>query len=200
MKIKICGLTQIEDIEVANELGLDYVGFVFAKSRRQVSPQRAKELRKHLKSDIQTVGVFVNHDMQEILALLEEDIIQVVQFHGNEQESDIAKLKEMKPESSIIKALSVTCLEDILKWQDTKADYLLLDNGAGGTGEAFDWSLLPELEGFPKPYFIAGGLNSDNVNEVLTYQPYGVDVSGGVEMDGRKDKEKMTRFVKEVRR
>lgn len=198
-KIKICGLTRSEDIITANHLGLDYIGFVFAKSKRQVTPDKAKALRGILSPHIQAVGVFVNHPVAEILDLVHSDTIQAIQLHGQEEETTIAQLKAQLPTTPIMKAISVTCAEDILRWESSRADYLLLDNGAGGTGTPFDWGILPTIHGLSKPYFIAGGLNPDNVSEVLPHHPYGVDVSGGVETDGTKDPIKMQAFTEKVR-
>ena len=198
-KIKICGLSRMEDIRTANQLGLDYVGFVFAKSRRQVTPEGAKELRGLLSPTIQAVGVFVNHPVAEILDLVHSGIVQVIQLHGQEGEETIAQLKEHLPTTPIIKAISVTCVADILAWEGSRTDYLLLDNGAGGTGTPFDWNILSSIQGLTKPYFIAGGLNPDNVAEVLSHHPFGVDVSGGVETDGIKDPIKMQFFTQKVR-
>ncbi|MFI3237357.1 MAG: phosphoribosylanthranilate isomerase [Lachnospiraceae bacterium] len=198
-KIKICGLKRVQDIEVANELDLNFVGFVFAKSKRQVTKEQARLLKSKLRDSIQAVGIFVNHDIIEILDLLSEQIIDVVQFHGQETEDDIKRIKEEFPWVKVIKAVSVTSEFDILKWEDSIVDYLLLDHGTGGTGKSFDWKVLDKLDGFKKPFFIAGGLGLENVKEVLLYQPFGVDVSGGVETDGIKDENKMKRFVEEVR-
>ncbi len=198
-KIKICGLSRIEDIQVANELELEYIGFVFAKSKRQVTVDQARDLKIKLRKNIQVVGVFVNHSVEKVMQLIDESIIDVVQLHGVETEDVILKIKHSNPSTKIMKAVSMTCVEDALKWNDSKVDYLLLDHGVGGTGEAFDWSLLNGLEALKKPYFIAGGLNVENVSDVLAYQPFGVDVSGGVETLGKKDSEKMREFVEKVR-
>ncbi len=197
-KIKICGLSRIEDIKIANALPLDYIGFVFAKSKRQVSFAKAKELKAHLKKEIQVVGVFVDATEQDMVSLVEGNIIAVIQLHGKETEADIKRLKERLPNTPIIKAIPVTTIEDILTWEFSQADYLLLDHGAGGTGEAFDWQILNKLQGFEKPYFLAGGLDTNNVAEALSHRPYGVDVSSGVEIDGKKDEEKMKKFVEVV--
>lgn len=196
-KIKICGLTKVEDIEVANELNIDYIGFVFAKSKRQVTKEQAKILKE--KSNKKAVGVFVNEDINFIFELINEKIIDMVQLHGDENEKYIRILKKFSPQTKIIKAISVNEKEDILDWKETSADYLLLDNGKGGTGEKFDWTVLEELE-ISKPFFIAGGLNSQNVKSVLKFMPYAVDVSGGVETDGTKDGNKMKEFTQEVRK
>ncbi|MFI3170829.1 MAG: phosphoribosylanthranilate isomerase [Eubacteriales bacterium] len=199
VKVKICGIRCLEEIEKANELNLDYIGFVFARSRRQVTVQQAQKLKHQLDTSIQVVGVFVNHTKADIIYCVEEKIIDVVQLHGEETEEDILYLKKNLPTTPIIKAINVTCVEDILKWQDSKVDFLLLDHGTGGTGLTFDWSVLEKAK-FTKSYFIAGGLNSENVGEALRYKPYAVDVSGGVETDGTKDLKKMDLFTKRARK
>lgn len=197
-KIKICGLKRMEDISFVNQYKPDYVGFVFAKSKRQVTSTCAKALQDALLPEIKTVGVFVNHPMAEVIGLVKEGIIDVVQLHGKEDGHYIEELRKSIPEATIFKAVSVKTIEDILAWKDADVDYLLLDNGAGGTGEVFDWNILHDMTDFPKPYFIAGGLNPENVSEVLEFEPFGVDVSGGVETDGCKDELKIKAFIENV--
>ncbi|MFI3313699.1 MAG: phosphoribosylanthranilate isomerase [Eubacteriales bacterium] len=198
-KLKICGLTRPEDIAVANRLQLDYIGFVFAKSRRKVMPEQAETLKLQLNPNILAVGVFVNAPIDTMAQLVEDEIIDLIQLHGQEGEQVITALKNRLPDTKIIKAISVKTAQDVEKWQDSQADYLLLDNGAGGTGASFDWDILSELSTVKKPYFIAGGLTPCNVSQVLDVHPYGVDVSGGVETDGLKDPMKMLQFLKNVR-
>lgn len=200
INIKICGLKRIEDIKYVNKFKPEYIGFVFAKSRRQISYDMAASLKKSLSNDIKTVGVFVNHEINDIISLMNEDIIDIAQLHGNEEEDSIITIKN-KTNKKVIKAIPVRSLEDILKWKDSKVDFLLLDNGSGGTGESFDWEVLDKLSTieFNKPYFIAGGLNKENVKNVLKYKPYAVDISGGVETDGLKDEVKINEFINTVR-
>lgn len=200
INIKICGLKRIEDIKYVNKFKPEYIGFVFAKSRRQISYDMAASLKKSLSNDIKTVGVFVNHEIDDIISLMNEDIIDIAQLHGNEEEDSIITIKN-KTNKKVIKAIPVRSLEDILKWKDSKVDFLLLDNGSGGTGESFDWEVLDKLSTieFNKPYFIAGGLNKENVKNVLKYKPYAVDISGGVETDGLKDEVKINEFINTVR-
>lgn len=200
-KVKICGLRRPADIAMANQYKPDYIGFVFAKSKRQVNFETAQQLKALLAPKIQVVGVFVNHDIAEIAALLTAGIIDVVQLHGSEPEATLCTLKEAFPTVPIIKAIRVQSAEDILAWERSCADYLLLDNGSGGTGKPFDWAVLPTLSSMTKPYFIAGGLTCDNVNTVLSFSPYGVDVSGGVEDSaGGKDPNKVSAFIQTVRK
>ena len=197
-KIKICGIRRMEDIEAVNLYQPDFIGFVFAKSRRQIDFFKAEELKAALSQDIKSVGVFVNQDNEYIERLAKENIIDIIQLHGSEDENTIVYLKE-KTGKPIIKAVSVTTADDIMKWQDSRADYLLLDNGAGGTGEKFDWSRINNA--FIKhPYFIAGGINEHNIKDALQYNPYGIDVSGGVETDGYKDAHKIKNIIEKVRR
>lgn len=202
-RVKICGLRRLEDIALANSMEHrpDYIGFVFAKSRRQVDFATAQALKAALDPAIQAVGVFVNHDPTEIGTLVRAGVIDVIQLHGSETEADICALKAAHPAAPIVKAVSVRCADDVLAWADSKADYLLLDNGAGGTGQAFDWGVLPQLSGFDKPYFIAGGLTPENVATILPFAPYGIDVSGGVEdkNTGYKDPARVAKLIEIVR-
>lgn len=179
VKIKICGIKNAETIEYLNEAKPDYIGFVFAKSVRQVSYRVAKALRQNLDKKIQAIGVFVNEDPQVIIRYLNEGVIDIAQLHGNESEDDI-KLIKLKTGQPVIKAVSVKKISDILAFSKSSADYLLLDYGSGGTGKSFDWSILELLEktNFNKPFFIAGGLNCQNVTDVLNHNCFGVDVSG----------------------
>lgn len=197
-KIKLCGLSRDCDIEWANELRPDYVGFVFAKkSKRYVSPELAAELRAQLDSDIKTVGVFVNEPLENVVALLKSGTINVAQLHGKEDEDYIAALRK-ECDSMIFKAFRIDTQEDIDAAEKSSADFVLLDSGNGGTGTVFDWSLLKSVK---RPYFLAGGLNTANISEaVKEYCPYGVDVSSGIETDGLKDKNKMAAFVAAVRK
>lgn len=197
IKIKLCGLTRPSDIETANLLHPDYVGFVFAKkSRRYVSPERVKTLKELLHPDILAVGVFVDEEPETVATWLSSGIIDMAQLHGREDEAYIKRLRELT-ERPIIKAFSVKETHDIEKANDSTADFVLLDAGDGGTGTAFDRELLA---GMSRPYFLAGGLDPSTVGEaVRRWCPYAVDVSSGIETDGLKDAEKMQAFVKNVR-
>ncbi|MCI8615231.1 phosphoribosylanthranilate isomerase [Parablautia intestinalis] len=191
-KIKICGLKSTKDISYVNQLNPDYIGFVFLQGRqRSVSFKDAAALRSLLKPEIQSVGVFVNEPLENVLSLLETGTIQLVQLHGRENTSYALKLKSLcrKP---IIKAFIIKGKEDIKRALDYPCDYLLLDNGLG-TGEAFDWSLI---QGIHKPFFLAGGLNPANVKDAIKRtHPYAVDVSSGVETNCRKDYQKIKAFI-----
>lgn len=196
-KIKLCGLKRPQDIQAANELLPAYIGFVFApKSRRYVHPDRAEELRRMLNPGIIPVGVFVNETPETVAALLDRGIIDIAQLHGKEDAAYIRRLRQLT-KKPLIQAFRVDTPADVAAAQASPADYVLLDSGAGGTGTCFDWSLLQDIQ---RPYFLAGGLTPENVGgAVATLHPYAVDVSSGIETDGAKDKEKMTRFVRAVR-
>lgn len=195
-KVKICGLTRLEDIWAVNQSKPDYIGFVFAKkSRRYVTAQQAAKLREELSSEIKAVGVFVNETKEKIARLLMENIIDIAQLHGQEPEQDVCWIKKQtgKP---VIKAVSVQTKTDIRSWLNSCADYLLLDHGAGGTGQSFDWNLARECT---KPFFLAGGIGMHNISEALKKGAYAIDLSGGVETNGQKDPEKIAEIVKIVR-
>ena len=198
MKIKLCGLTRSCDLEAVNELQPDYIGFVFAKkSRRYVSPEKAEELKAMLAPGIQAVGVFVNEEPEQIVSLLEAGTIDVAQLHGQEGEREIRRLRELT-DHPLIQAFRIDTEQDVERANASTADYVLLDSGAGGTGTVFDWDLLQAIR---RPYFLAGGLDTENLGTVKAkLNPYGIDVSSGIETDGYKDKEKMTAFVAAARK
>lgn len=195
-KIKMCGLSRPCDIEYANRIMPDYVGFVFAeKSKRYVSPEKACELRKNLDSNIIPVGVFVNAETDLIIRLVENEVIDMVQLHGTEDEVYIDLLRKFVT-VPIIQAFVIKSEEDIKKAEKSVADYILLDSGLG-SGKTFDHSLI----NINRPYFLAGGLTPENVGEVVErLQPYAVDVSSSLETDGYKDFNKMTSFAEAVRK
>ncbi len=196
-KIKICGLRRAEDIAFANELRPDYIGFVFAKaSKRYVTPDQAALLRRALSPEITAVGVFVNEPVEHILALLNSGVIAAAQLHGGEPASDIHALKR-QADRTVVQAFRVETRQDVAQAIESPADYILLDNGAGGTGETFDWSLIEHIE---RPFFLAGGLSAENVDEAIQRcRPFAVDSSSKLETDGVKDYEKMKAFVEAVR-
>lgn len=196
-KIKLCGLSRPQDVEAVNRLCPQYIGFVFApKSKRYVSPQRAKALKGLLAPGIQAVGVFVNEAPEHIAQLLAEGVIDAAQLHGGESRAYVASLRQLT-QAPLFQAFSIAGPRDVQAAQESKADWVLLDSGPGGTGSAFDWALLGEIR---RPYFLAGGLTPQNVAQaVASLHPYGVDVSSGIETLGKKDSEKMTAFVHAVR-
>lgn len=196
MKIKICGLTRMYDIMTVNDEKPEYIGFVFADSKRKVSPEQVLFLRKNLSEDIVPVGVFVNESIHVVSALLKNGVIDAVQLHGDEDEKYISKLKSLTGKT-IIKAVPVINPGDVQKWSDTAADFLLLDKKGGGTGRIFDWSLIGNIN---KPYFLAGGLNINNIDEAIKKtSPFGVDISSGVETGGFKNREKIKSIIRRIR-
>ena len=196
-QIKLCGLRRPEDIEAANRLKPEYIGFVFArKSKRYVDPETALSLKKSLSPDIKAVGVFVNEELSVVANLLKRGVIDVAQLHGSESEDYIAELKAAagKP---VIRAFKVASSEDVAVAVNSSADQILLDAGAGD-GVTFDWSIVKNVE---RPFFLAGGLNPLNVADAVeAVHPFAVDVSSGIETDGVKDTDKMAAFVKAVRK
>ncbi len=197
MKIKLCGVRRYEDIEACNQYKPDYVGFVFANSKRQVSDYEAKGLREALDATIPCVGVFVDEAIERISLLCEEGVIQVVQLHGNENEDYIRQLKE-KINCPIVKAIGITKKTDFEKLEKHPADRLLFDYKEAGSGKTFDWSLLKNCK---REFFLAGGLSSENVEEAIAYlEPYGVDVSTLVETNGKKDVAKIKEFIEKARK
>ena len=193
-KIKLCGLRRLEDIETANLLKPDYIGFVFArKSKRYISPEEAAILKS--KAIMKAVGVFVNEEVEKVAELLNTGIIDLAQLHGSEDEEYIRRLRNLT-DKPIIQAFMIEKKEDLIKAEKSTAEHILLDAGAGD-GMVFNWELL---KGFERPYFLAGGLNPQNVGEaVRKLNPYGVDVSSGIETDGYKDSKKMREFVEIVK-
>lgn len=194
-KIKICGLFRDCDVDYANQVRPDYIGFVFAKRRRQVTREQAARYRKLLSPDIVSVGVFLNAPIDQVIGLLRDGIIDMAQLHGDETEEDVRAIQAAtgKP---VIKAVTVRERADVEAWLDSQADYLLFDSGTG-TGKVFDWTLLQNVD---RPFFLAGGLNPENIPEAIArMHPYAIDLSSGVETDGVKDCEKMLKAVQAVR-
>jgi len=197
-RVKICGLCRLEDIEAVNQALPDYIGFVFAPSKRKIDIEVAAMLKEKLDTRIKAVGVFVNEDISVILQIIQNGIIDLIQLHGDEDDLYIRRLKEAC-NYPVIKAVNVS---DTLPVLPKSADYLLFDTLSaqrGGGGKAFDWHILKEYRNIP--YFLAGGLSTENVdNAIHLLSPFCVDVSSGVEMNGIKDSEKINEFVKAVRR
>ncbi|WP_394990791.1 phosphoribosylanthranilate isomerase [uncultured Helicobacter sp.] len=196
MRIKTCGLFRQEDIAFANTLKPDFVGFVFAPSRRQISFAKARELKKHLIDSIQVVGVFVDSPKERIYEIAKEGVIEMIQLHGEESEEYISELKVLCG-LPIIKAVRVRNVQD-LGVVSSGADYMLYDAPNAGSGVCFDWGFL---EGFcaKKPYFLAGGIATDNLTQAMRLKPYAIDVSSGIESHGLKDFEKMAHIIRVVR-
>ena len=190
-KVKICGLSTKEAVKTAVSAGADYIGFVFAPSKRQVTVEQAIELAKFIPSHIQKVGVFVSPSRADLLEAIEKVGLDLVQVHGQV----VDKLFENLPCGSI-QAVQIGEGEHV---PNSQADYLLFDAPVAGSGQIFDWGRLDTTE-LAQPFFIAGGLNEDNVEEAIQhFTPYAVDVSSGVETDGQKDHEKIRRFIERVK-
>ncbi|MZQ98725.1 MAG: phosphoribosylanthranilate isomerase [Acidaminobacter sp.] len=215
MKIKFCGLRRPEDIEYANQTRPDYIGFVFAKSKRQVSPELAGQLGLGLAEGMKRVGVFVNAPLEEILEAVRLAKLDVVQLHGDEGPEEIRAVKDALvgvgtgtigrvPE--IWKAVRTTDAAVLLAADGLEVDRLLLDaftpGMAGGTGVVADWNMIRGVkEQLTKPFFLAGGLNAGNLEEaVYAVEPYGIDLSSGIETDGFKDLSKMEDIIEIIER
>ena len=197
-RIKICGLTRPEDIQAVNQAKPDFCGFIveFPKSRRNVTVEQLRKLREQLDENILPVGVFVNAPAELPAQLLNEGTIALAQLHGQENEAYITQLKTMT-DQLIIKAFSIKTEEDVEQALRSGADYILLDQGAGGTGETFDWNLVPSIK---RPWFLAGGLGCDNLESAIhLLHPWAVDLSSSVETDGHKDPDKILKAVQAVR-
>ncbi|EGU69458.1 N-(5'phosphoribosyl)anthranilate isomerase [Streptococcus mitis bv. 2 str. SK95] len=190
-KVKICGLSNKEAVETAVSAGADYIGFVFAPSKRQVTLEEATELAKLIPVNVKKVGVFVSPSRAQLLEAIEKVGLDLVQVHS--QVAD--ELFEDLPCASI-QAVQVDGNGHV---PNSQADYLLFDAPVAGSGKTFDWGQL-DTSGLAQPFFIAGGLNEDNVEEAIQhFTPYAVDVSSGVETDGQKDQEKIRRFIERVK-
>ena len=189
MIVKFCGLRTEQDILAANRLHPDMIVFVFVPdSRRHVSPEQAARLKALLAPDIQAVGVFAGQDPAMIEDLARQGIIDVIQLHGAEPDSMVRRLQQS---ARVIRAFQVAGVRDLETAAASAADMILLDAGSG-QGQAFDWTLL---EGFTRPYILAGGLDPDRVPAALALNPAGLDVSTGIETEGSKDPVKMAAFL-----
>lgn len=194
VKIKICGLKRLEDIEMVNRYKPDYIGFVFANSKRKVTHELAHDLKQNLSPDIISVGVFVDAEIDEVLNLFYAGTIEIAQLHGNESEDYIIELKQRtNDELKIIKAIEMSDDINLLQYDSSHADYLLLDSGKG-SGKTFDWRLI--RKDLKKEFFLAGGLNSTNVCEAIQeFKPYAIDLSSSLEVDGIKDENKIKEIM-----
>lgn len=190
-KVKICGLSTKEAVEVAVSAGADYIGFVFAPSKRQVTLEQAAELATLIPVNVKKVGVFVSPSREELLDAIEKVGLDLVQIHGQVTDG----LFESLPCASI-QAVQVDGDGHV---PNSQADYLLFDAPVAGSGRTFDWGQLDTTD-LSQSFFIAGGLNEDNVEEAIQhFTPFAVDVSSGVETDGQKDHEKIRRFIERVK-
>ncbi|MGF9962862.1 phosphoribosylanthranilate isomerase [Bacillus rhizoplanae] len=194
MKVKICGITDVETAKIACEYGVDAIGFVFAKSKRKITPEQAKQIIGELPENVMKVGVFVNESIDVIQKIATYCGLTHVQLHGDEQNHHIERLNIPS-----IKAVGVSSSEDIKRAQEYETDFILFDSPKekfhGGNGKTFSWELL-RSNTIEKKCILAGGLHLENITEAIKIvQPYMVDVSSGVETDGKKDIEKIKKFI-----
>lgn len=198
-RIKICGLTREEDVAFVNAFTPEYCGFVVnvPRSRRTISPERVGVLSRLLAPQITAAGVFVNAPVEVPATLAREGSIQVIQLHGQEEEDYLERLRRLT-QVPVIQAFPIAGKADVQRAKKSSADWILLDQGKGGTGQTFDWELAKGLE---RPFFLAGGLTPENLPAALErVRPWCVDLSSGVETDGKKDREKIKAAVAAVRR
>ena len=198
-RIKICGLTTEEDIRSINEARPDYCGFIveYLKSRRNVSKDQVERLVRLLEPEILPVGVFVNAPPFLPAKMANEGTIRAIQLHGQEDAFYLQRLRKLT-DAPVIQAFSIATEKDVEAARRSEADWVLLDHGSGGTGESFDWNLIKNME---RPFFLAGGLTPENlVRAVHTAKPWAVDLSSGVEKNGRKDAQKIRAAVEAVRK
>ena len=208
-KVKMCGISKVETIPAVVEAKPDYMGLVFAPSKRQVTVEQAEILVEELHTQcinhydtkvVKTVGVFVNETLDNLVRIADTANLDAVQLHGDEDETFIQSLKE-RTNVEVWKAVQIRSAADVEEWIDSSADMLLFDayhkHERGGTGEVFDWS---SLDAFERPFMLAGGIDSTNVARAIrTVRPYGIDISSGIETNGLKDDEKMKAFTNIVR-
>lgn len=197
-KIKFCGLRREEDVKFAASLDADFMGFILTdRFKRYIAPEEVARLKEFVSSTTKTVGVFVDEPIDYVISTAKTAKLDMIQLHGSEDDSYIVEIKE-KTGLPIIKMIKPLSEDDIITARNSKADLILLDSGAGGTGKVFDWSLAERLG---RDYILAGGLTPDNAAEAAQrLKPFAVDVSSGVETEGIKDFSKMKAFAAEVRK
>lgn len=201
-KVKICGLKTVQEVEIVNKFYPDYIGFIFAPTKRQISLQQAKLLKQRIKPTSQTVGVFVNEPIENILVYESAGVIDMIQIHGDEDLGYINLLRNAS-KLPIMKAIRIkdkyTLEENKVLLENQLLDYVLLDTyhkeTYGGTGESFDWRMLSKVK---RPYFLAGGIGSDNVEEAMKHHPYAVDISSKIETEGMKDEKKLAELFRKI--
>ena len=194
VKIKLCGIRTANDIHLINEAQPDFCGFIveFPKSFRSVTESELRNLAVQVNPEIKKVGVFVNAEKALVIRLLQENVIDLAQLHGQEDNIYIEEIKS-KTGKQVIKAFSIKTKEDVQKALKSPADYILLDQGGGGTGQTFDWSLIPPIN---RPWFLAGGLNTNNLNTAIAnLHPWGIDLSSSLETNKKKDPAKIKRIM-----
>lgn len=199
MKVKICGIKDVDTAQYAAQLGADAIGFVFAESKRKISPEGARKIIDKLPADLLKVGVFVNEKLETVFDIIHQSGLNAVQFHGDEPPEYCQQFT-----IPVIKAFSIEKKEDLEKIYQFDCDYALLDspkgNYRGGNGRTFDWALLKDFEGRGKKIILAGGLNTENVEDAIEQViPYMVDVSSGVETEDKKDLGKIKKFIEKAK-
>jgi phosphoribosylanthranilate isomerase len=201
-RVKICGLTDIKDVEAVNRCLPDYVGLVFAESRRLVTVSQAKALRAAINRRIAVVGVFVDESLDRVADLASAGLLDIAQLYGNYQEQQIAQLRQLPEIQAVIQAVAGYQLNSPLQALPEAADFWLFDSPAPGSGHSFDWTALARCQQasqLSRPFFLAGGIDAGNLEQALALMPYAVDISSGVETAGRKDAQKIFQMVRRVR-
>lgn len=195
-RIKVCGFQTLEDIRIANETGIDFAGFIFAKSKRQIDLTHGIRLKMELDKKIQAVGVFMNSPLKDILFAVDHGGIQWIQLHGEETEEMIYEIKK-RVSCTIIKAVPLTCVEMVkdMEKEYSCADYLLFDSFQPGAGVNFPWKWVEHCR---RPFFLAGGIKEKNITEAIATSAFCLDIASGSEEAGRKSKEKIEKLVKVV--
>lgn len=198
VKVKLCGIQQLSDIEYINEIRPDYIGFVFAPSKRRITPKKAHDLIQHVSSST-CVGVFVNEDIDNVVKIVQTCPLDIVQLHGDEDASYIKQLKSKIP-IPIWKAIRLRRVEDIQQLHNEDVEHFLIDAYSdevyGGSGKQFNRELLENVN--VSNYVLAGGISIENVDEILQFHPYGIDVSSSLETNGIKDKKKIEAFMAHI--
>ena len=195
-RVKVCGINSPEDVEIVNELKPDYVSFAFYKNKRQVTYEKARKLKQILDKDIRVIGVFVDENTNVVASAANDDLLDVIEFHGNEGPGEIERIKAFT-EKPIIQGFRIRSRADVELALDSHADSILMYSDSE-SGVPMDWKLLKNVT---RPYFLAGGLNADNIEKAIKIcHPFAVSVTTGVETDGIKDREKMAAFIKMARR
>jgi phosphoribosylanthranilate isomerase len=201
-RVKICGLTRLEDVEAVNRCLPDYVGLVFADIKRHVTLSQAKTLRSAKDRRSAVVGVFVGESLDRVADLASSGLLDIAQLYGNYQGQQIAKLRQAPGIQAVIQAVSGHRFSQPLQALPEDADFWLFDSPAPGSGHSFDWTALEMMQGdgrMRRPFFLAGGIDAGNLEQALALKPYAVDVSSGVETAGLKDAQKIYQLVERVR-
>lgn len=198
-KVKICGLQEVAHVQAAVNAGADFIGFMFAPSKRRISVEQAIELAQHIPASVKKVGVFVNETAETIQQIAAQVELDYIQYHGDEAPEQIEQIGLPS-----IKAFSIQSAQDVERAAAYEVDYYLFDapgtDFRGGSGNAFDWTLLDQMNIAQEKVILAGGLNEDNVHIAsMLVEPFAVDVSSGVETDGIKDTDKIKRFIERAK-